>query len=148
MDVEGETMKEGFAGTWKLVDYVFIRDDGTVRKPWGEDVSGLLIYSPDGYMSANLSPAPRKDPATPHVLSAGPDRQGRRASRYISYAGRYTVNETAITHHVEVSLFPGWVGLPQLRYYELTADRLVLRTPQIPRLGKRLVGQLTWKRAR
>lgn len=138
-------IKEAFAGTWSLLEYLLVRADGVVRKPWGEHVSGLLIYTRDGYMSANLMPAVRRK-ASHAVMTIGTNDKSHRSSRYISYAGRYTVDVNTIVHHVEVSLFPTWVGLPQVRHYELGPERLVLKTPPIQRLGKHMVGQLTWKR--
>ncbi|HEY0759348.1 MAG TPA: lipocalin-like domain-containing protein [Acidisarcina sp.] len=137
--------REAFVGTWSLTDYLLIRADGVIRKPWGEDVSGLLIYSPEGYMSANLMPAVHKDGVQAKAAPA-PPAKSHRSSRHIAYAGRYTLENDSITHHVEVSLFPSWIGLPQVRFYEIASDRLVLRTPPIPRSGKHLVGELTWKR--
>src|SRR5271163_4070435 len=46
-----------FVGTWRLIDYSFVHDDGIVEKPWGTDVRGYLLYSAEGYMSGNLGPA-------------------------------------------------------------------------------------------
>ncbi len=138
-------MKHDILGTWTLLDYVLIREDGVLKKPWGDDVTGLLIYSPDGYMSANLMPTARTVSPTDATAS---ESKLHRAARYIAYAGTYTAEAHTITHHVEVSLFPVWIGLPQVRYYEVTDDRLTLRTPPIPRQDKHLVGQLVWTRAR
>ena len=134
-----------FVGTWGLIDYRLIRADGAVRKPWGEHVAGLLIYSPEGFMSATLMAAVRRKVAHPETPASTAD-MSHRSARCIAYAGRFTADAETIIHHVEVSLFSRWVGLPQVRYYDVTADRLVLKTPPIPRLGKHLVGQLTWER--
>ena len=46
-----------FVGTWRLLDYSFIHDDGSIEHPWGTNVRGYLLYSAEGYMSGNLSPA-------------------------------------------------------------------------------------------
>ncbi len=37
-----------------------------------------------------------------------------------------------VTHHVEVSLFPNWLGTAQLRYHKREGNMLTLRTPPIP----------------
>jgi hypothetical protein len=127
-------MIEAIIGTWSLVDYLLVRADGVVRKPWGDDVAGLLIYTAEGFMSANLMPAVRKKAAHPDLLAAL-SAKSQRSSRYIGYAGTFSVEGDTITHHVEVSLFPSWIGLPQVRYYEISAESLILRTPPIPRLA-------------
>jgi len=51
-----------------------------------------------------------------------------------------------IIHHVEVSLFPHWVGLPQHRYYEFCENQLTLRTSSINSGRDRVVAQLRWQR--
>lgn len=137
--------REAFVGTWGLDDYRLIRADGAIRKPWGDHVAGLLIYSPEGYMSATLMPSVRRKTTHLETPSSSND-MSHRSARCIAYAGTFSVDAETIIHHVEVSLFLRWVGLPQVRYYEVTSDRLILKTPPIPRLGKHLVGQLTWTR--
>src|ERR1700748_2019597 len=100
-----QSVASDFIGTWKLVDYSFLHEDGTVEKPWGENVVGYLLYSAEGYMSGNLSPAGRRQ-----NVEATEGQKPRRKRDYIAYAGPYTVEGNTVTHHVEVSLFPNWLG--------------------------------------
>jgi hypothetical protein len=130
-----------FIGTWKLVDYSFLHEDGKVEKPWGDHVVGYLIYSAEGYMSGNLSPANRR-----HNLEQTESQKSRRKRDYIAYAGPYTVKGDTVTHHVEVSLFPNWLGTAQLRYHERKGDLLTLRTPPISSGGGTVAVQLIWKK--
>ena len=130
-----------FIGTWKLIDYSFLHEDGTVEKPWGDHVVGYLLYSAEGYMSGNLSPAGRR-----RKVEKTDNKKSRRKRDYIAYAGPYTVDGDTVTHHVEVSIFPNWLGTAQLRYHKREGDRLILRTPPI-RSGKDVVAvQLTWEK--
>jgi hypothetical protein len=132
-----------FIGTWKLVDYSFLHEDGTIEKPWGENVVGYLIYSAEGYMSGNLSPVSRR-----HKTEKFDRETTRRKRDYIAYAGPYTVEGDIVIHHVEVSLFSNWLGTTQIRYHQRIGDTLVLRTPPIPS-GEELVAvQLTWHKVR
>lgn len=147
-----------FVGTWRLLDYSFIHEDGVVEHPWGAEVRGYLIYSAEGYMSGNLGPA--NDWASrrarisaafkAHDGGASALRLARSAGRrdYIAYTGRYTVEGHTVTHHVEASLFPNWVGRPEVRYYEFQSDTLTLRTAPIPSGKHTIVAQLIWKRVR
>lgn len=130
-----------FIGTWKLVDYSFLHEDGTIEKPWGDNVVGFLIYSAEGYMSGNLSPAGRR-----HNIEAAESQKTRRKRDYIAYAGPYTVEGDTITHHVEVSLFPNWLGTAQVRYHRREGDTMVLRTPPIPSGEGVIAVQLTWRK--
>ncbi|HEX3435215.1 MAG TPA: lipocalin-like domain-containing protein [Pseudacidobacterium sp.] len=132
-----------FVGTWKLVDYAFLHEDGMIERPWGEHVVGYLIYSAEGYMSGNLSPAGRR-----HNIEKTQTQKARRKRDYIAYAGPYTVEGDTVTHHVEVSLFPNWLSTAQLRYHKLEGDTLILRTPPIPSGDGVVAVQLTWQRVK
>jgi Lipocalin-like domain len=133
-----------FVGTWRLLDYSFLHDDGVVEKPWGTEVRGYLLYSAEGYMSGNLGPARRKRGVIERIT---PDRP-RRNRRYIAYTGRFTVESDTVTHHVEASLFPLWVGRSEVRYYSFEGDTLTLRTGHIKSGNHTIVAQLTWERVR
>jgi len=136
-----QTTASDFIGTWKLVDYSFLHEDGTVEKPWGDHVVGYLIYSAEGYMSGNLSPAGRR-----HNLESGDPQKRSRKRDYIAYAGPYTVDGSTVTHYVEVSLFPNWLGTAQLRYHKREGNTLILRTPPIPSGEGVVAVQLTWEK--
>lgn len=146
-----------FVGTWRLLDYSFIHEDGVVEHPWGSEVRGYLLYSAEGYMSGNLGAAqdwPSRRARLKSALmahdGAGALRLARRSGHreYIAYTGRYTVDGDTITHHVEASLFPNWVGRPELRYYKFEGDTLTLRTGPV-RSGKHtVIAQLVWERVR
>lgn len=130
-----------FVGTWKLVDYSFLHEDGTVEKPWGDHVVGYLLYSAEGYMSANLSPASRR-----HNVETTENQKTRRKRDYIAYAGPYTVAGDTVTHHVEVSLFTNWLGTAQVRHHKRVGNTLILRTPPIPSGEGVVAVQLTWEK--
>jgi hypothetical protein len=147
---------EDFAGTWRLLEYSFHHENGDVEHPWGKEVVGYLLYSPQGYMSANLSPVHRNwryrhARLKAEVPGADESRSLRLARRgvprdYIAYSGPFELKNGIIIHHVEVSLFPHWVGLPQVRHYEFSGNQLTLRTPVINSGRDRVVAQLRWER--
>ena len=144
-----------FIGTWRLLDYSFIHEDGTVEHPWGTAVSGYLLYSAEGYMSGNLSPAndwpsrrARLKAAWKAHDGAGAFRLARTAGRrdYIAYTGRYTVEADTVTHHVEASLFPNWVGRAEVRHFEFNGNTLTLRTGPVRAGRDTIIAQLVWER--
>ena len=51
-----------------------------------------------------------------------------------------------VTTPVEGSLFPNSVGGRQMRYFDLTDDRLILKTPAISYGDLAITGVLTWER--
>ena len=67
----------------------------------------------------------------------------------MAYYGSYDVDEAAgsLTHHVQGSWFPNWVGEDQPRLYGIADGKLTLTTP--PFVGKRnqLTLTLVWERS-
>ena len=49
-----KTFREQVIGTWKLLEYTRINTDGKRYYPLGKDATGFLMYTQDGYMSAQL----------------------------------------------------------------------------------------------
>ncbi|GGG91530.1 lipocalin-like domain-containing protein [Silvibacterium dinghuense] len=137
-----------FIGTWRLIDYAFIHDDGIVEKPWGTDLRGYLIYTAEGYMSGNLGPARRKRGVIERISPDPTTDRPRRNRNYIAYTGRFTVEGSKVIHHVEASLFPHWVGRPEVREYRFEGDRLTLRTEPLRAGRHTMVAQLLWERVR
>ncbi len=133
-----------FIGTWKLVSWKVTQPDGTIRNPYGKDVVGYLIYTADGYMSAEIMDPDRRqsDPnfpletASEQTLS-DPD-QARAYSTYLSYCGTYTVEDNTVTHHVTAGLIPSWTGSEQPRPFMFDRGCLIIE------VGNH---KLTWERA-
>jgi len=114
-------------GTWRLVSYRLIGADGDTTYPFGETPEGQIIYTATGQMSAHLM-YPGAEPGDLSGLDAT-EIFARVSRTYIAYYGRYTVDVDAgtVTHHVQGSLRPTWVGTDQIREFELLgSDRLSL----------------------
>jgi hypothetical protein len=101
--------------------------DGEVSHPLGEDALGYLTYTEDGHMCvAIMRPACRHFVAR-DVLSGSREEKAAAAETYVSYCGRYEFRGQTIIHHIELSLFPDWVGLAQERLAKISGDRLTHR---------------------
>jgi hypothetical protein len=144
-----EGLCEQLIGAWKLVSYEERPIDGSPSfYPMTEEPMGIIMYTPDGYMSAQLmradrAPFDRDDPHHPRDSELAAAGGG-----YLSYAGPFTViNGGLVAHHVEVSLLPGWIGGIQYRTARLEQSLLELGPPEpmiidgIPRNAK-----LVWRR--
>ncbi len=138
-------------GAWRLLDVVEEPLDGSpVRRPHGERPQGLILYSPSGHMSVQIMERERTPIATADWTALTPEEHAAEAETYFAYAGTFDVDEAAgtVTHHVDLALFPGWVGGSQVRAAELDGDRLVLSTPAPVLSGGRLVTtRVSWERA-
>ena len=134
-----------FVGTWKLISWEVAEHDGTIKYPYGEDVVGYLIYTADGYMSAEIMAPDRRqsDPNYPLEAASGqtlpdPDRAAA-YSTYISYCGTYTVEGDKVVHHVKAGLIPSWTGSDQVRHFRFEDGCLIIS------LGNH---KLVWERAK
>jgi len=133
-----------FVGTWKLISWEITQNDGTIYHPYGKDVVGYLIYTADGYMSAEIMDPDRQqsDPNFPLEIAAAqtlPDADRARAySTYLSYCGTYTVEGNTVTHHVKAGLIPSWTGSEQPRPFKFDQGCLIIGS------GNQ---KLTWERA-
>lgn len=143
---------ERLVGTWRLVDWTFCVDGSRERRPFGGNATGLLTYTSDGRMWAALM---RKDrPAVPArtLSAASADLRAAVAAGYLNYAGRYRADDGHVDHHVEISLFPNWVGGVQRREITWiengdTGPDLQLSTPETRTdNGRTTVERLRWRR--
>jgi hypothetical protein len=117
-----------------------------VSYPYGQDATGYLLYSGEGYMSVSVMQARRTNFASLDDLQAPAEEKLAAFATYGSYSGRYEVRGQTVIHHVELSLFPNWSGREQERFFEFSEDRLTLSAPpmQIGGVDQKLVA--VWKR--
>ena len=135
-----------FIGTWRLVSCRWVDDDGRVTYPYGRSPVGYLIYTNTGHMAVNFMSATRRRFASENRMKGTPKEERAARKSYQSYSGRYEVRGDKIIHHVEVSLFPNWVGREQARFYELEGDRLCLSTEPLPFGKSHQTARLEWER--
>ncbi|MBC9719640.1 lipocalin-like domain-containing protein [Streptomyces sp. TRM66268-LWL] len=107
-------------GAWQLVSYTATGADG-VTHPLGTDPQGLLIYTPQGQMSAQVSGA----------------------GIYMGYAGTYEWHGDRVVHHTIVGSAPEWEGVDLPRSAECAGGLLILRADPS---GGRPALAATWQR--
>jgi len=139
--------QKDIVGSWKLASFELRANDGDVTFPFGKRAQGYLLYTPEGYMSAVLMAEERPRFAAADLILAAPEEQARAAATYLSYSGPYELRGGRVVHHVEVSLFPNWIGLSQERIVQWIGDKLSLSTPEMALAGKTQRGYLIWERA-
>ena len=136
------TIAQRLVGAWELVTYEIIAPDGT-KRPGAYD-RGQISYDASGRMSAHLMHSSNTATVSPQT----DDVRAAAYRRYLGYYGPFIVDTAAgtVTHIVEGSSNPSWVGSKQLRYYELSADNATLTLSL--RDGTRTTQALVWKRSR
>jgi hypothetical protein len=144
-------LRDQLIGAWKPVSYVEEPVDGSaVNYPMGENPMGIIMYTPDGYMSAQLMHPDRTPFASGDWFDGTLEEYKQEASTYIAYSGPFHVDEEkgTLTHTMYVSLFPNWTGQTQPRVMRLEGDSLFLSTAApIKSGGKSVMSYLEWKRA-
>jgi len=124
------TLRDAVLGAWELVSFVS-RDAGTDedRHPLGGAPRGLILYTADGHMSAQL---------------ADSDLGG-----FISYGGRFSVDEeTSTLHHdVAISTMPELLTQTLFRHADIDREILTLSATSTDDAGVTTHSRLQWKRS-
>ena len=137
-----QSIRERLVGCWRLVAYrVTTAEGGEADRPLGTTPLGTILYTPDGYMAAQLArPGPYADDQQPNAYA-------------YAYSGPYDVDEQAgtVAHHVQVSVIPSWLGTTQIRQVQFPEPgTLVLSTSEQspPRDGVMTTSTttITWSR--
>jgi hypothetical protein len=145
-----QSLRERLVGSWRLVSYEARHGDGRpAAYPLGEDAKGYILYTANGFMSAQIM---RLDRPLYQAdgLSDGTDAESAEAARgYVAYSGPYHVeDDSVVVHQPEVSLFPNWVDATASRMAVLVGRRLELTTTAPVRFGEeQLTVVLVWERA-
>ncbi len=133
-------------GTWRLVSWQNRSADGRISYPLGEDAAGYIMYNADGYMFVAIMRRDRPAFAAADLFGGSTHEKARAADAYVPYCGRYEFRGQTVVHHVELSLFPNWVGADQERLVEFAEDRLILSTRPTLFGGSQQTARLTWER--
>jgi hypothetical protein len=143
-------LKNEIIGAWKLLSYIEVPVGGEEYLfPLGTNPKGLLIFSPDGSMSVQISV---KDPIrydSDDRFSISDDKVATRAKTYIAFAGKYTTDNflSLVTYHIETSLNPNWEGKKQIRKLDFEGDILYQKSVEpISSYDQMVHAYMTWQR--
>jgi Lipocalin-like domain len=132
------------AGSWKLIAWRRIADDGSVTFPLGENASGLLIYTANGRMAVQMTAADRPLLGTGDPLTGDIEKRATAYSSCLAYFGSYEVEGDHVVHRIEASLFPDWSQVEQVRPFTIDAQKLVLHTPPMKVGDRMIVNEMSW----
>ena len=142
---------DDITGTWLLKERGASEDQqAELLERYGENSEGIVILSPDGWLCAAVCRGDRAPlPGNPSWHANAP-AEARLAAfdSYVSYAGRWRVENGQLITKVQFALNPNWVGGQQVRDVELLPDgtmRLVV-TRVWPN-GKTVSVWIDWRRA-
>jgi hypothetical protein len=145
-----EPIASQLVGVWRLVSYADVQEGREDSFPFGPEPTGFLIYTPDGFVSAQLMRPGRPLFHSDDWHGGTPDEYQRAGSAYITYCGTHEVDEekATVAHFPSVALFPNLILKRQLRSVSLSGDQLTLSTPGAPGSnGAAVISRLEWHRA-
>ena len=140
LTISTPTDEDRFIGTWKLASFERRGPDGKLGPSANSYRNGLLVYTPTGHMSLQLTRENRQQ----FEGRASPEEAQAALYSYIAYYGTFTVNQTqgSITHHRQGHLIPDRVT-DGMRYFRFSGNRLMLTAPPT---GEGMTTTLTWER--
>ena len=142
---------EKLIGSWSLESYSETDvETGEVTYPMGRNPEGLILYTTDGYMSAQLGNNGRNRFQSDDTYGGSEPEYSAAGRTYIAYSGPFHFDEAAqhLEHEMFVSFFPNWQGQRQVRVATIENGKLHLG-PDRPMMfnGKPKTASLVWKRA-
>jgi hypothetical protein len=129
-------MNTAHLGTWRLIRFETILEDGTEMLPYGPNAEGRITYTKDGFMSVQLWDPDRHKPGA----EQGTD------SAFFAYCGDWSLGGDEMQHHVHAATDPSWTGTIQVRRVDWVDERLKLRAEDVVFDGKRGGATLLWER--
>ena len=141
-------------GTWQLVRWDITYGDGRPPSlPYGDQATGLIVYTGDGFMSACIAAGGRMPMSSASVRSAPAAERLASFESYFQYAGRYEMRQGTeglqVVHRVSHSLNPNFVGSEQVRNVTFDADGVLTLSASdtVPNSAVARHHRLMWKRA-
>lgn len=142
-------------GTWRLTRWDISYSDGrAVTLPYGDDATGLILYTADGHMSACIGRSGRPPLSSASVRTAPEGERLAAFESWFQYAGPYRLHQRndgslQVVHSVTHALNPSFVGTDQVRDVHIDADgTLTLSASDVlPGTSVARHHRLRWRRA-
>ena len=133
---------DALIGTWKLVSWQVIVDNGPPQDLFGARPRGYLILTREG-RSTVLTAAEHRRAGTDDASRAALHRS------MLAYSGRYRVEGSDFVTVVDLSWNEEWNGTEQRRHFRIEGDRLLIESvpaPSIVAPGRTDFRRIVWER--
>jgi hypothetical protein len=120
------SLREKLVGAWELIEYqAYLASDRSNKiYPMGPKAEGIIMYTPDGYMSAQLlTPGQKSFP-----LPGNESDWATVGKNYVAYTGQYYLDEYGdekgpmLLHHMRSTNLPSLYGDTQRRLVQITDE--------------------------
>lgn len=140
-------MTSSLLGTWRLLSWYNELEDGTRIYPLGEDATGFISYSSDGFVFVQMMAANRKLYSVNDPFGGTIEEDARAIKSQISYSGSFFERESQVVHVVEAATCPNWVGTEQVRDIKFNGSNLVLSASGAKFQGQTVTAYVHWQKA-
>jgi len=138
--------RKRLVGSWQLQRWFITYEDGSVTEPLGPGATGLLVYTPDGWMSAAMMAAGRPRLSRGNPRAALESERAAAFDSFFGYCCRWHIVGQSVAHHVTISHNPALVGTVQTRRIQMRGRTLTLSAEEVVPGGMR-VHRLQWRPA-
>ncbi len=134
-------------GSWELIEWRIEYSEGRPPSwPFGKDAVGLLMYAPDGWMSATMSKAQRAALQDGSAMKPDEASKARSFGEYLAYCGTWSLSGSTVSHDVRMSMNPVLIGLPHARNGRIENGRLSLVALEPGPAGATRTHHIVWRR--
>ena len=134
--------KDDLVGTWKLVSWQVISNNGPPQNLFGAHPKGFLVLTREGRIIV-LTTAEKRQPGMGEAERAALHKS------MLAYTGRYRIEENDLITTVELSWNEEWNGTEQRRHFRVMGDKLFIESAPAPSIlfpGKRDFRRIVWER--
>src|SRR5215467_5085335 len=129
-------------GTWRLISWQVIVDNGPPQDVFGSQPRGFLILTKEGRLIVLTTAESRK---------RGISDQERAAlhKSMVAYTGKYRIESNDLITTVDVSWNEEWNGTEQRRHFRVDGDKLFIETALAPSIlfpDKTDFRRIVWQR--
>lgn len=141
------SLRDKLVGAWELIEFCeyLPSDESNKIFPMGSNAQGIIMYTPDGYMSAQLQGSEDQ-----------PEPQKSFMSNYIAYTGHFYLDEDGdeegplLLHEMRNSSLKMLVGQTQRRFVKIVDEDdgryLYLGASQQTQDKEKRITRVRWKR--
>lgn len=140
-------MTSSILGTWRLLSWYNELEDGTRIYPLGEDATGFISYSSDGFVFVQMVAANRAHYSVNDPFGGSIEEDALAIKSQISYSGSFFERDSQVVHVVEAATCPNWVGTEQVRNVEFFDSKLVLSAQGAKFQGQTVTAYVHWQKA-
>src|SRR6266851_4214512 len=136
------TKSDALIGTWKLVSWQVIVENGPPQNVFGSNPKGYLVLTREG----------RSIVVTTADIRKGGMGDAERAALHksmLAYSGKYRVEGNDFITLVDVSWNEEWNGTEQRRHFRIEGDKLFIESAPVPSVmfpGKTDFRRIVWER--